>query len=473
MSFVLVIVLLAALMSGCGGGEGETTVAVNPLGVTPEMYSAEYWTNLAKDSDKTLAAPEDIALFNAQTAANRGSGVVDLVAYPSELDAAVLRDYLSEYTLPQASLYAADGSTLYELPAPTDSVPSEEDDEEVEEPEPTYLSLISENINAANLEYTNRVSYALTLQNTTLRRFPSSDRAFLSSDVHDEDIFLQAPLWVGEPVIVLHTSLDQTWYFVQVRGARGWVYWSDIVFLEKSAWVSYIEAEDFVVVTDSAITLTAAAANQSRTTLYMGTTLPLFENPPTELNGQSTEGNYVVRVPAKDRFGNLEYRAVLIPRSAGVTQGFLPYSSANVLAQAMKLAGEKLRTRGLSNGWDGGWFFASVFKTFGVYLPYDIAAQRGTAALDTDFADMTAKQRASALSKLAPGTLLYSDSSAFVYLGEEDGVGYVLHPATTFYVGEAKYTANSIIITRMNAVAEGGVAFADAVNVARIYGIEK
>lgn len=91
---------------------------------------------------------------------------------------------------------------------------------------------------------TNRVSYALTLQNTSIRRFPSSDRVFASAEDQSEDLFLQAPLVIGEPVVVLHTSADQTWYYVQLRNCRGWVYWSDLVFLEKSAWVSYIESTE-------------------------------------------------------------------------------------------------------------------------------------------------------------------------------------------------------------------------------------
>ncbi len=122
-------------------------------------------------------------------------------------------------------------------------------------------------MNLDGIAATNRVSYALTLQNTSLRRFPSSDRVFASQEEQNEDLFLQAPLVVGEPVVVLHTSADQTWYYVQMRNCRGWVYWSDLVFLEKSAWVSYIESTDFIVVTDASITVTPPNPLDSRMTL--------------------------------------------------------------------------------------------------------------------------------------------------------------------------------------------------------------
>lgn len=469
LAFVLAGTMLCAALSACSGKGTENTDTSNILQVQTQMYDASYWASLSKNSGNVLLSAAEIAQLNVQTAATVDS-FVDLVTYPSELSMATLNGYLSEYTLPESSLYGADGTVIYEAPEVTYD---EEGNEIPPEEGSSYLTDITANMNLEAIGATNRVSYALTLQNTSIRRFPTSDRVFASAEDRSEDLFLQAPLVVGEPVVVLHTSADQTWYYVQLRNCRGWVYWSDLVFLEKSAWVSYIESTDVVVVTDASITITPPDASDSRMTLYMGTVLPIYTDAPSEINGQSTEGCYVVRIPAKDRFGNLEYQPLLIPMGSGVSHGFLPYTYENVLEEAFKLAGEKLHTRGLSYGWDADRFFTTIYKTFGIYLPFTIAEQRSMTCVDTDVAGMSTRERDRYFAKLSPGTQLYSNTSAFIYLGSVDGVHYILHPATSFFVGETRYNANSILITRMDMIQESGLSYYDAVTLGRVFGEAK
>ena len=461
--------MLCTVLSACSSANKEDPGAGNTLQVQPEMYQASYWSSMSKNSGNVLLSATEISQLNTQTAA-AVDGCVDLVTYPSELSASTLNAYLAEFTLPETDLYSADGTLLYEAP----EVTYDEDGNEVAPEGGTeYLDAIRANMNLDAVSATNRVSYALTLQNTSLRRFPSSDRAFASAEDANEDLFLQSPLVIGEPVVVLHTSADQTWYYVQLRNCRGWVYWSDLVFLEKSAWVSYIESTDFIVVTDASISITPPNPTDARLTLYMGTVLPIYKDAPGEINGQSTQGCYVVRIPAKDRFGNLEYSPVLIPMSNGVSCGFLPYTYENVLKQAFKLAGEKLHTRGLSYGWDADRFFTTIYKTFGIYLPFTIAEQKSMTCNDANLTDMSARERDTYFSKLSPGTLLYSASSAFLYLGKVDGVSYILHPAASFFVGETRYTANSILITRMDIIQESGLSYYDAATLGRVFAVVK
>ena len=467
LALILAGTMLCAALAGCSGNRTGNTDAENVLQVQPEMYDASYWASLSRGSGDLLLSTTEIAQLNTQTAASVSS-VVDLVTYPSELSASVLNSYLAEYELPEGNLYGADGSVIYEAPVVTYD---EEGNEIQPEESSTYLDDIRTNMNLDAIAATNRVSYALTLQNTSIRRFPSSDRVFASAEDQSEDLFLQAPLVIGEPVVVLHTSADQTWYYVQLRNCRGWVYWSDLVLLEKSAWVSYIESTDFIVVTDASITITPPNPTDSRLTLYMGTVLPIYSDAPDSINGQSTEGCYVVRVPAKDRFGNLEYSPLLIPMGSGVSYGFLPYTYENVLEEAFKLAGEKLHTRGLSYGWDADRFFTTIYKTFGIYLPFTIADQRSMSCIDSDLTQMSGRERNNYFSNLSPGTQLYSASSAFIYLGSVNGVHYILHPATSFFVGETRYTANSILITTMDVIQESGLSYYDAMTLGRVFGI--
>ncbi|MBE6935576.1 MAG: hypothetical protein E7458_03640 [Ruminococcaceae bacterium] len=463
--------MICTAFAGCSKEKkepGSETTAVS-LQVDPAMYSADYWTSGKKGLDKVLLSAADITQVNMQTS-NMVDGVVDLVTYPSELGSFTLSGYLKENVLPEGNLYGADGGMIYEAPAVTYD---EEGNEIPPENASTYLADIQTNMNQDAIAATNQVSYALTLHNTTLRRFPSADRVFASPEDRTDDLFLQAPLYLGEPVVVLHTSLDQTWYYVQLRNTRGWVYWSDLVFLEKSAWVSYIETPDVVVVTDASITLTPTDPADDPLTLYMGTALPLETEVPAELYGQSTEGCYVAKVPAKDRFGNLEYRPMLIPMSQGVSHGYVPYTFENVLKLAMQLAGEKLSPRGLSYGWDDNSFFTAVYRCFGLHLPFTVEEHLRMACNDALLSDMTARERENYFNKVSPGTLLYSDNEGFLYLGEVDGVRYILHPAKTFIVDEARYSANSILITPTDLIREDGISFENAMKLGRVFGLAK
>ena len=463
LAFLLAGALLAAALTGCSGSRKNQETG-DVLQIDTAMYSADYWLAKGKNTDKVLASSSEITQLNLQTTMNV-ENAVDLVTYPSELSMSALNEYLGEYQFPDFDLYAADGTLLYEAP----QVTYDEEGNEETTGGSAYFDAIQENMNLNGISPTNRVSYALTLLNTSARRFPTGDRVFVSPDERQEDFFLQCPLVIGEPVVVLHTSADQTWYYVQLRSCRGWVYWSDLVFLEKSAWVSYIESTDFIVVTEPSISVTPGDAANSRTNLYMGTVLPLYDDPPAEVGGQSTQGCYVVRVPAKDRFGNLEYAPMLIPMNSGVSHGYLPYTPANVLRTAMKLAGEKLRTRGLSYGWDGDRFLSSVYRVFGINLPFTVAEQKDMQCNDSDVSGMTAKEKTSYMDGLTPGSLLYTASSAMIYLGKVGDNYYILHPAASFFVDDARYTANSILITRMDVVQEGGLSYYDAVTLGRVF----
>ena len=464
LSAILAGAMLLTALTGCSGSKKSQDEG-DPLKIDPQMYSADYWLSRARNTDKTLASAADITQLNLQTTVNV-ENTVDLVTYPSELSMAALNAYLTETELPNCDLYAADGSLIYTMPPVT---LDEEGNEVLPENDSGYYAQLTENMNLNGIAPTNRVSYALTLLNTSVRRFPSNDRVFASEEKQQEDLFLQCPLVLGEPVVVLHTSADQTWYFVQTRNCRGWVYWSDLVFLEKSAWVDYVESSEFIVVTEPSITVTPGEPADSRITLYMGTILPLYKDAPLEVDGRSTQGCYVVQVPAKDRFGNLEYASLLIPMNSGVSKGFLPYTQENVLRQAMKLSGEKLRVRGLSYGYDADRFVSSIFKVFGIFLPFTVSEQQAMQCTDTDVSGMSAKDKSGYMDDLLPGSLLYTADSALIYLGKVGDDYFVLHPAGSFFVNDARYTANCILITRMDVVQDNGSSLYDAVKTGRVF----
>ncbi len=453
-------IMLGTLLSGCTGIKGQEEEKTGLVNVRSEMYDAQYWTSKYKNSSRVLLSKDDIVKFNAQTIQST-LGMEDISYYQTSVNSTQLTAYINEYTMPEGALYSAGGEALYQPSVDEDgnTVAGADDI--------SYKDAILANRALDLMPASNTVNYALALTNTSIRKFPTSDCVFASESEQSEDLFRVASLLIADPMVVLYTSADALWYFVQTRNCRGWVHWSEIVLVEKSEWLNFLRAADFLVVTERMLTLPAQTFGAAPLTLSMGTVLPLYEQQETSVNGQSSDGNYIVKIPAKDSFGNFTYTLMLIPLTAGVSRGYLDYTPENVLKTAFQLAGQKLSPAGINGGWDGSSFVCSVFACFGIYLPLDISAQRQIAAQDTDLTLAAGKDITAALDSAAPGTLLYTDNGAALYLGKEGGHYYVLQPAQDFFVGETRYRANGILITDMDILYENGATYLNAIRLVK------
>ena len=452
-------VMIGALFSGCADKKAQKEEKTGLVNVRSEMYDAQYWASKYKNSSRILLSKEDIGKFNAQTIQST-LGMEDISYYQTSVNSTQLGSYIQEYVMPEGTLYSAQGEILYQMP----EVTVDEDGNPVTgEDDSSYKDAILANRALDVMPSSNTVNYALALTNSSIRRFPTQDSVFADEADRSEDLFRVASLRIGEPMVVLYTSADALWYFIQTRNCRGWVHWNDVVLVEKSEWLNFLHAESFLVVTGAALTLPAQTFGAAPLTLSMGTVLPLYEQESAVVNGQSSDGNYIVKVPAKDSFGNFTYRLMLIPLTADVSWGYLAYTPENILKTAFQLAGQKLNPAGINGGWDANSFISSVFACFGIYLPLDFDAQRQIAADDTDLSLSSVKDIAGALDSAAPGTLLYTDIGAAFYLGREDGHYYVLQPAQDFFVGETRYSANSILITDMDILYENGSTYLNAI----------
>lgn len=89
--------------------------------------------------------------------------------------------------------------------------------------------------------------------------------------------------------------------------------------------------------------------------------------------------NYLVRLPVRRADGWLEYREAMVPVSADVCVGDLPYTHENVTAQAAKMRGEVYGWGGMLGGRDCSALVGDVYLRFGFRLPRD-ACRAGAAA---------------------------------------------------------------------------------------------
>ncbi|NLD87687.1 MAG: hypothetical protein GX633_05465 [Clostridiales bacterium] len=375
--------------------------------------------------------------------------------YPSQLTSKEIKTYLSEFSMPKTSLCDRDGTAYTQ----------------------EYLDSIIAAVNLDAVEETNKVSYALALDNADIKKFPTISRGFASLEELDNDRFQQGRISIAEPVVILHTSLGQDWYFVQTRSNRGWVSADKLIFMEKGSWVNYINSENFIVVTGESIVLDRDpfSTNLSATILSMGTKLPLYADTiaGNTVSGQGIAASYVVKIPTRDKFGHLEFVPLAIPKSCDVSLGYLPYTSANIITQAFKLLGRRYGYQGLYDARDNAKFISDILSAFGIFMPSTIRQQSAIPANDIDLKSLTSDERAKEITTLAPGSLLYTYDCAFIYLGQSDGKPFIIYPATTFYYETNMFTANTVLITGMSVVQRDGIAFADAVVKAKLLGLVK
>ncbi|MEA4822552.1 MAG: SH3 domain-containing protein [Clostridiaceae bacterium] len=457
LSFVLAALLLLTLLGGCSSSSSTKKNGVTGQlpEVTDAMYAADYWIAKMKSPDTVLLSSSEIGTVNAQIANDEDSGVADLVSYPSSLTSVQLKRYLNAVSIPTSDLFDADGVQYEE----------------------SFFDDLILSINVENVEETNKVSYAIALTNTALRTFPVLAAAYEDAKKPEIDVFQLGQVFVGDPVIILHTNVDNTWFFIQTRTQRGWVRATDMIFMEKGSWVSYIETTNFILVTAPSITLenNPYSSTMSNLTLYMGTRLPLYtdDTVPSPVDNRGTAGCYVAKYPTVDRFGYLEYQPLLIPMTEDVSVGYLPYTAANVVTQALKLTGRRIASNRIGYGRDSATFVQDLYAVFGIFMPATTDAQQEILAGDTDMVKMTSAEREKTLGSLTAGTLLYSDDRAFVLLGVDNKKPYVVSAIDEYYYDNLRNLANATVITSLDIVKKDGTLFLDTLEVAKVFGVVK
>ena len=86
--------------------------------------------------------------------------------------------------------------------------------------------LLNRNLNFDNEEIT--ILKGITIKNSILRHLPTKI-SFYSSKIVEENIATN--LNAVEPLLILHTSLDNKWYYIQNYFYRGWINKKDVLII--------------------------------------------------------------------------------------------------------------------------------------------------------------------------------------------------------------------------------------------------
>jgi len=275
---------------------------------------------------------------------------------------------------------------------------------------------ILSNRNLDNIEETVSIRYAIATENTDIRSFPTD--AFLSDDTGRYDYFQEDGLNYCEPMIVLHESADREWCFIRCYDYAGWVRRSDIGFCDKNTY-------DYTVGAYYRGQVWCALKNGDVCFRCMDTTVTKYLRMGTYIVCMNRD----LYLAERDTEGNVIYAKADLPENAYA--GFLKYTSSNFYKLVKNALGTPYSWGDSEEtGMDCSSTVQAIFRCFGMFLPRNSSQQQKTEGTATDVSALDNAAKSKYIMELPVATLLYMPGHVMLYLGEYEGVPYIVHNTT-------------------------------------------
>lgn len=380
------------------------------IGVKQSQLNSEHWLN-EQVSAKAIMSQAQISAFNDKLISDN-KYIVDPLDYVTSLSRTKLKEQIfSISSVPKSPRFYPNGKQL------TDK----------------DFAKYTANLNVAEVADNNPVKFAVAVNRTALRTFPTMDRVLNSGLDKDLDRFQESGLFPGDTMAVLHHSTDKKWLLVRAYNYLAWVPEKDVAYSDKATLKTFKEDNNFLLITGAKVHTAYVPDDQtvSQVQLDMGVRLPLVpaDQVPNLLNGQNTYANYVVQLPTRNAQKQLEIKPALINRSSDVNKGYLPYTQENLVKQGFKFLGERYGWGHDYNGRDCTGFVGEVYKSFGLLMPRN-SGQQGSSEYGINHRfdkQSTEQQKREVVDNMQVGDLIYIPGHVMMYVGEQDGQPYVIH----------------------------------------------
>ena len=196
---------------------------------------------------------------------------------------------------------------------------------------------------------------------TNVRRLPTSEYCWQgvrdAGEGYPFDYFQQTSLWIGTPVMILHQSKDQLWYFVHTPYSNGWVKAKDVVGLSNGQSKQWEKLEFCSVVKEKGI----VSSLGTHFIVRVGMVLP-------------QKGTSVL-FPIKKVNGG--FRLIQIPYDRTVFQPFpLAFNPRNVTQILEGLHHSKYTWGGIDGGRDCSATIKDFLTPFGIWMPRNSSQQK-------------------------------------------------------------------------------------------------
>lgn len=376
--------------------------------IEPEMYYSDFWIKISKESKEELLSKEKVEKYNEESF-KRGY-LKDIFKEPEILTKEYIIKAIEDMSkIPSVPLYNK-GALLKE----------------------DYFKELWEALNLSSLKEQVKPRYGIITERTEGKIFPTEDRAFKKPEEYSLDRFMETALYVGEPCIIYHESLDGQWYFCSTFNATCWIKRNHIALGEKEAIEGYARAKKFIVVTGKKLHLGYNPLEKriSEVVIDMGVKLPI-ENHwdyDTAIYDMYPEGNYIVKVPLRAEDGSLVFTKALVPVNEEIHEGYLRCTRSNVLKQIFKFQGERYGWGGEFHGRDCSALILDTLRTFGILFPRNSGEQLNKSiGKSIVFSDENKEAKLNAIKNLKPGDLIFLKGHVVMVIGKWKGDTYIIH----------------------------------------------
>jgi hypothetical protein len=379
------------------------------IGVDDNMLSPSFWISSTAHAQERLMSPAEIEAHNAQSLA-RDHNLVDLAAIEPTIRRATVVKWLTGLINPFGTPPVdAFGRVLTA----------------------STLTPIAANRDIEGIPAAQQARFGMAVRRALLRVYPTAIKAFPSADETDFDSFAAGVLFPGDAVVILHRSRDNQWLLVQTWQGPGWVRGTDIAEGSRRDVLAYARRTPYRVITADEVrtVFTPEAPDVSELQLDMGIRIPLASLSPGEpVNGASPYEAWTIELPARAPDGSLRFRAALLQKVRGSTNGYLPLTRANIIRQAFKFLGERYGWGHTFNGRDCSGFTSDVYRSFGLLMPPNSGAQGRSPALPHELFSAASSHgdRVKAVMAADVGDLLVVPGHVMMILGKVDGQPYVI-----------------------------------------------
>ncbi|WP_290610442.1 SH3 domain-containing protein [Arsukibacterium sp. UBA3155] len=405
--------------------------------LSTKHLSADFWLTKVADADQLLLTETQISARNSDTFA-RQSEMTELASLADSLTAAALRERIEKASAtPAQPRFYADGAVL----------------------SAEQWRAYQHNLNTDGVQADNPIRFALVVKRTDLRSMPTEDRVHNEQMALDLDRFQETALFPGEAIAVLHRSRDNNWLLVQNYHYTGWVQAKNVALGHRQQVLEYAKQQPFLVVTGARVvtSFTPEMPAISQLLLDMGTRLPLLSTEDTghNVHGQNPHASYIVKLPLRTPDGSLDFTPALIARQQDVSEGYLPYTAANILQQAFKFLGDRYGWGHDYDSRDCTGFIIEIYRSFGLLMPRNSGQQgEGSYGRNVRFSSQSSHaDKLAAIRSAQPGDLIYRPGHVMLYLGEDAGEPFVIHSVHDL----AYFTFNDVADADSNAKSKAAV----------------
>ena len=399
----LAALLLVALSAGLCPAEQWETVPVPLPGVQPGQEKADYWIARHPEPDRVILSPEGIEAMNRAATGRPDTELVDPFSVPDPMEGATVRKVIGEVLAESRQTKGYDHTNRLLTAAFYDRI------EAAIGPVPTVV----------------RPAWGLVTARASLRRLPTAEAFYDRPYGNEFDRFQYSTLECGNPVAVLHRSVDGSWSFVQTSYTMGWLPSAAVAVGDRRSVESFARSKPLVATGSTVGVYTDAAFTTWAAGIPMGARLPLVEQ---------TARHYAVTLPWRGTDGTLKFSTGYVRPDADVSAGFLSYTARNVYRQLFKLEGHPYGWGDLFDGRDCSRLVMDVFSTFGFNMPRNSRRQAAfNPAGRKDTAGVAEKDKITILKGLGNRpALLYMPGHIMIYLGAIDGRVYAIHSAWAY-----------------------------------------